>query len=321
MLQLLECAMALEKHRTYHRTAQYLRVSQPTVTRAIQELERLFSVTLFDRTRRGSVPTAFGVLLLESARRVALDIEDLKRDMALLKGLDIGELNLGIDPIVAQTWMPDAVAGLLVSHPHLRVRIVTQDGWDLARVLRDRRIDIGIGELDSVSDEPDIVINPLQHRPLRFYCRVGHPLARARRLTVQQIGEYVLVAPKLPKRAGEFLAGTSAMGKLAENAQYFEPQIECQTLDGCLRIVRACDAIGIAPLAKLKQVPEQDGIALVPFQAPWLRTNYGILSLRNRTLTPAATAFCERVEACERLYHERQPRFREALGSNEASIS
>ena len=54
MLHLLECALALEKYRTYHRTARHLRVSQPTVTRAIQELERLFSVTLFDRTNRGS---------------------------------------------------------------------------------------------------------------------------------------------------------------------------------------------------------------------------------------------------------------------------
>ncbi len=305
MLYLLECALALEKHRTYHRTAEHLHVSQPTVTRAIQELERLFSVTLFDRTNRGSVPTAFGALLLERARRVALDIDDLKRDIALLKGLDVGELHLGIGPIVAQTWMPDAVAGILVSHPHLRVRIITQDWWDLAPALRERRIDIGIGELDSVSEEPDIVVNPLPHRPLRFYCRVGHPLMRAKRLTVRQIGEYALVSPKLPKRAGEFLAGTRAIGKLAENGQYFEPQIECQTLDACLRIVRACDAIGIAPLAKLEQVPEENGIALVPFQPPWLRTNYGILSLRNRSLTPAATAFCERAEACERLYYER----------------
>jgi hypothetical protein len=64
MLYLLECALALEKHGTYHRTAQHLHVSQPTVTRAIQELERLFSVTLFDRTNRGSIPTAFGALLL-----------------------------------------------------------------------------------------------------------------------------------------------------------------------------------------------------------------------------------------------------------------
>ena len=35
----------------------------------------------------------------------------------------ISGLNLGIGPIVAQTWMPEAVAGRLAGHPHLMVRI------------------------------------------------------------------------------------------------------------------------------------------------------------------------------------------------------
>ena len=62
MLHLLECALALEKYRNYRRAAQHLRVSQPTITRAIQELERQFSVTLFDRTPAAPRPTAFGAL-------------------------------------------------------------------------------------------------------------------------------------------------------------------------------------------------------------------------------------------------------------------
>ena len=62
MLHLLEFALALEKYRNYRRTAEHLRVSQPTITRAIQELERQFSVTLFDRNPRGATPTAFGAL-------------------------------------------------------------------------------------------------------------------------------------------------------------------------------------------------------------------------------------------------------------------
>ena len=58
---------------------------------------------------------------------------------------------------------------LLASHPHLRVRLVTQDWWDLVPGLRDRRIDIGIGELDSVSDEPvvlDLVFQRIDHSEL-----------------------------------------------------------------------------------------------------------------------------------------------------------
>lgn len=304
MLHLLESALALEKHRNYRRAAEHLRVSQPTLTRAIQELERQFSAPLFERSRGGVIPTVFGNLLLQSARRIASDIDDLKRDIALIKGLDTGELDVGVGPIVAQTWIPDVLAGLLAAHPNFRVRIAGQDWWDLPAALRERHIEIGVGELDFGSEEPDIVIEPLPRRPIRFYCRAGHALTAAKTLTVKEIGEFSLVSAKMPKRALEFFGGFKALGKLSENGKYFEPPIECPNFDACRRIVGACDAIGVAPLSMLEQAREE-GIAILPFEAPWLCTNYGILRLRNRTLTPAANAFCERAKACERLYHER----------------
>ena len=303
MLHLMEYALALEKHRNYRRAAEHLRVSQPTLTRAIQELERQLAAPLFERSRNGVIPTVFGDLLLQSARRVALDIGDLKRDIALIKGLDAGELDVGIGPIVAQTWIPDVVAGLLVAHPNLKVRIAGQDWWDLPGALRERRIEIGVGELDFGSEEPDILIEPLPRRPIRFYCRVGHALTAAKTLTLKEIGEYALVSAKMPKRADHYFGGLKALGKLSHDGRYFEPPIECPNFDACRRIVGACDAIGVAPLSMLEQA-QDERIAILPFEAPWLCTNYGILHLRNRTLTPAAIAFCERAKACERQYHE-----------------
>jgi DNA-binding transcriptional LysR family regulator len=304
VLRLLKCALALNEHRNFARAAEHLAISQPTLTRSIQDLERLLGVKLFDRNRRGVEPTTFGSLVLNSARRVALDIEELNREIALLKGLNVGELTIGVGAIVAQTWMPGAVAGLLAKYPKLKLRIITNDWWDLGPALHERRIDLGIGELDIVSEDPDIGIEPLPHRKVRFFCRAGHPLERAKHLTIPQIGEYPLVAPKLPKRAHEHLAGCQSMGQMSDNGKYFEPQIECQNLDACLRIVNGSDAIGIAPVSSLGPLLAKDGVVPIPFEAPWLRTNYGILRLRDRTLAPAGIAFCEEVTAAERLYHE-----------------
>lgn len=251
MLRLLKCALALHEHRNYARAAERLAISQPTLTRSIQDFERLLGVKLFDRNRRGVEPTAFGTVVLNSARRVALDIAELNREIALLKGLNVGELTIGAGPIVTQTWMPGAVAGLLTKYPKLKLRIIAYDWWDLGAALHDRRIDLGIGELDVVSDDPDIDIEPLPHRQARFFCRVGHRLARAKHLTISQIGEYPLVAPKLPKRAHEHLASCQSMGQMAGSGKYFQPQIECQDIDACLRIVNGTDAIGIAPASGL----------------------------------------------------------------------
>jgi DNA-binding transcriptional LysR family regulator len=94
------------------------------------------------------------------------------------------------------------------------------------------------------------------------------------------------------------------MGQIAESGKYFEPQIECQNIDACLRIVNGSEAIGVAPVSSLGPLLGKNGVVPVPFDAPWLRTNYGILRLRDRTLSPAAIAFCEEVRAAERVHHE-----------------
>ena len=309
MLQLLRRALALHEHRNFARAAEHLAISQPTLTRSIQDLERQLGVKLFDRDRRGVEPTAFGSLVLNGARRVALDIEELMREIALLKGLNAGELTVGVGPIVAQTWMPGAVAGLLTKYPRLKIRIITDNWWDLVPALHERQIDLGIGETEVASDDPDIDVEPLPNRQGRFFCRVGHPLARAKRLTITQIGKYPLVAPKLPKRTHEHVASCRSMGRIAASGKYFEPQIECQNIDACLRIVSESDAIGIAPVATLWLPLVKNKVVPILFEAPWLRTNYGILRLRDRTLSPAAIAFCDEVTAAERLYHEAAPSF------------
>lgn len=304
MLRLLECALALERHRNFARAAEFIGVSQPTLTRNIQDLERLFCVKLFDRTRQGIMPTVYGTTLLQGARCIKAEVENLHHEIELLRGLKTGGLTLGIGPLVAQTWMPDLIAGLLTEHPGLQVCVLTHDWWDLVPAINERRIEVAIGELEP-DIGPEIEITPLPHRPLRFFCRRGHPLTTLKAPKLADIGNYALVSPRLPRRAGEFLSGTRAIGRLAENGKYFEPQIECQSFEAALRIVRSCDAIGIAPLSRLKPLLRQENIKVIAFEAGWLRTNYGILTLRNRTLPPPAQKFLDQVVEAERLFHER----------------
>ena len=86
MLRLLECALALDEHRNFGRAAKQLGISQPTLTRSIQVLERQLDAQLFDRSgERGVEPTSFGAIVLKSARRVTLDISELKREVLPLR--------------------------------------------------------------------------------------------------------------------------------------------------------------------------------------------------------------------------------------------
>ena len=304
MIDLLEYALSLERHRNFARAAKELGTSQPTLTRGIQELEREFGTTLFDRTRQGAFPTAAGKILLKRARAISSTFEELKREISSLQGLQRAELKLGVGPVVAQTWAPDAVASLLDMHPQVEIHVNTYDFWELAPDLLNQTIELAIGEvIPDINKHTEIHVLPLPPRPIRFFCRTGHPLTKIKNPTLSQIADYPMAGPKLPLRASEHFGGTRALGKLSAKGTHFEPQVSCQTFDVCLRIIKVTDNIGIAPLAQLSRIPAEAGFELISFDAPSLRTNYAIMRLRDRTLTPSAAAFLKHALASEEAYH------------------
>ncbi len=304
MIELLAYALSLERHRNFARAAKELGISQPTLTRGIQELERNFDTKLFDRTRQGAFPTAACKILLDRARTISNNFEELKKEISSLPGLQRAELKLGIGPLVAQTWAPDAIASLLDMYPQVEVHVKTYDFWELAPDLLNQTIELGIGEVTpDINKHSEIHVLPLPPRPIRFFCRIGHPLTQIENLTLSQIAEYPMAGPKLPLRASEHFGGTRALGKLSANGTHFEPQVSCQTFDVCLRIIKVSDNIGIAPLAQLSRIPAEAGFKLISFDAPSLRTNYAIMRLRDRTLSPGAAAFLEHALASEEAYH------------------
>ena len=308
MIQLLDYAVALQKHRNFARAAKQLGVSQPTLTRAIQELERHFGSKLFDRTSHGVFPTAIGKIVLDGARRISGCVDDLNLKVRSFQSLERAELKLGIGPVVAQTWMPDAVVSLLHNHPAIEVHISTHEWWELVPNLLSNKIEIAIGEIiPDICEHKEVTVLKLPARPIRFFCRKGHPLTKIEKPTMSEIGEYPMASTKLPLRASEHFGGTRALGKLSANGMYFEPRISCQTFDVCLRIISSSDNIGIAPLSQLFRLPADAGYAVVPLDVPSLTTNVGIMRLSDRTLTPSADAFINQALASEAAYHSLPP--------------
>lgn len=305
MIDLLEYALALTEHRNFARAAKQLGISQPTLTRGIQELEERIGTKLFDRTPRGVFPTAVGEIVIEGARRISRCMDDLKKEVRSFESLEKAELKVGVGPLVAQTWMPDAVIALLAQYPSIEVHVSTYEWWDLIPQLVSQHIELAVGELvEDLERQGEVALIPLPHRRLAFFCRAGHPLTRLENPTIEQIGQHPMASTKLPLRAAEDFGGTRTLGKLAQNGMNFEPQISCHTFDVCLRIIKDTDNIGIAPVAHLARIDTSAGFSVIPFDAPSLRTNYGIMHLRDRSLTPSAKLFVEHALATEKAYFD-----------------
>ncbi len=123
-LRLIRYAVALGEHGNYARAAEALKITQPSLSRSIASLEAELGVPLFDRGPKGAVPTAFGRVLIDCGDDVMQREAHLRREIALLAGLEQGSLSVGAGPFLAESSAARATAQSCRNHQGSR-RIAT----------------------------------------------------------------------------------------------------------------------------------------------------------------------------------------------------
>jgi DNA-binding transcriptional LysR family regulator len=287
-LRKIEYALAVAENRSFSRAAEALEISQPTITRSIQSLEREIGARIFDRSRAGISVTATGRLLLDRGAALAASALELQRDLQLLKGVELGKISIGAGPYPAAISVGHSVGELLARHPMLEVD-VTVGGWlSLRQQVLDRQLDLSVAELSGIGDDQRFEVQPCEKHHAVLIGRNSHPLLHAEALTLQDIRNFPLVSTILPGRM-RVLPARRESGLHGEDLVV--PTVRVDTMGLVMDIVAASDAIGIAmPVHVLPGVQRGD-LAVLALDLPFLKSNYGIIRLAGRTPSPAAEAF------------------------------
>ena len=97
-IRLLRNALILSKHQNFARAAKELHVSQPTLTRNIQQLEKEIGERLFDRASRAVLPTQAGKIMLKHARIIIASSGAMLEEIEQHHGLLQGSVSVGAGP-------------------------------------------------------------------------------------------------------------------------------------------------------------------------------------------------------------------------------
>jgi DNA-binding transcriptional LysR family regulator len=292
MISRLQALVAIDGHRNFQKAAQALNISQPSLTRALQVLERELGARLFERSKSHCEPTVFGEIMLRHARAVLAEIAEAKREIGILQNLEGGEFRIGAGPAVMQLWLGRALGEFSATHRQLRVLNVELPWHELPQAVMAGSVDVAIGEASDLEAYPDIVVGRMPRRRGVFICRQDHPLVSLGRVRVEDFAHYPLASPLLPRRIGMHLPDGSALGALASDMKQFVPSIACATWSAVWDIVESGDALTIAPAALAKTFAP-GRLRVLRFEAPWLCTEYALLWRRDRMPHPALRPFRE----------------------------
>ena len=302
ILRLIQCALVLGEQGNFARAAEVLRMSQPNLSRGIAELEQSLGVPLFDRTRRGVIPTAFGRLLLVRGAAVLRSESALRRELQLLAGLETGSLAVGAGPVAGETSVARAMAQVLRSHPRLAISCQMKDADQVVQDVLDEKSDLGVAQITGLADDPRLVV--MKFAPLRIYiaCHPIHPLTRVADLTFAQALEYPLATSIIrgpPAVAVQTRDGNRVEGD--ERSPQVIPQVEVNAASRL--IARHSDALAIGTFEMLRDDVKAGHLVLLPVDAPIMRSVHGIVRLRERSISPAAQVFIDVLHRVEEGIH------------------
>jgi LysR family nitrogen assimilation transcriptional regulator len=146
------------------RAAEILHIVQPAVSRQLRLLEEDMGVPLFDRGRHGMTLTEAGQILVEYARRAMHELDRARAEIQPASDTVKGIVTIGLLPSTSDLLASPLVSAVSVSHPGIRLRILTGYAGHLQDWLESGEIDTAL--LYDPKPSPTMQIKPLLHERL-----------------------------------------------------------------------------------------------------------------------------------------------------------
>lgn len=294
----IENMLAVWRRGSFRSASAENHLSQPAMSRSVRALEDSLGVPLFDRLGNEVQLTRYGEAFVRRAEKILVDLAELEREMALMRGLGSGRFTVAMAAYPFEISGRRALAELLQKHPGLRIRATMPSGGEAVRMVRNRLVDIGVAEISHLRDMPEFCVEDVGQHELVVYCRPGHPiLSCGIPITEHIIDRYQIAGVIIPPRLSHLCPGNVSID---ETTGDLFPPIMVDDLATARHIIASTDAIGAAAPLQLEPWLKEGSIAVVPWRAAYLRLNYGFIRLANRSLAPAAEAFMAIVRDIER---------------------
>ena len=263
----LEAFVAVADLANFRRAAEAVHLSQPALSRRIAKLEGALGVRLLERTTRSVSLTAVGREFSRKARALLGDLEQALLGMDEIAATRAGEITVACVPSAAYYYLPGYIKRYRERFPRIRVRVVDEAANAvLAAVIRGEA-DFGLDFIGA--QEPELDFEAILEEPFVAACRRDHPLAKRRKVTWAELGQYDYMT--VSRSSGNRLLVDNALAGAADR-----PRWSCET-----RHVAAVPRLAL-PSGR------HPVIANVPIVEPRVTRTLGLIRRRNRALAPAA---------------------------------
>jgi DNA-binding transcriptional LysR family regulator len=302
-LQDLHVLMAVAQAGSMGRAAKRLHTSQPSISRSIAELEHAFGVRLLDRTPQGVVPTEYGRALLDGGTAVFDDLRQAVKRIEFLATPAAGEVRVGSTRLLATSFISALVERLSRRYPQIAFHLVTGYVESLHRELTERKVDLLVVRRFGPMEDERLDFEFLFDDYFVVAAGANSPWARRRRLGLAELaGEHWVLPPP-----GSEVASVAMEAFRAKGLDYPSTAVITDSPHVRMNLLVTGRFVTIFPASALKYPARRAEFKVLPVELAATPVLNGIVTLRNRTLGPAAQLFIDGAREVAKLPSNQRP--------------
>jgi DNA-binding transcriptional LysR family regulator len=283
-LVLLESLLAVAEHKTVTGAARALAVTQPALTRRLQQLEQALGAPLLARSKRGAALTEAGRLVTEEGRQLVARYARLREAVRAREELQAGIVRVGAGATAVSFVLPTTIAEFGRQYPGVRFEVREEGSRAVEEDVLAERLELGIVTLPARTRE--LEVRALRRDRVVLISAPSHPLARRRRLDAADLQGQGLVG----------FESESAIRRLIDEALReagvaMKVQMELRSFAAILEMVRHTSMLAFVSQLGVEGRGRELGVRVLEVRGLAIHRRLAVIHKLGRPLSPAARAF------------------------------
>ncbi len=286
-LELLRSLVSVSEHGAITEAARVLGLSQSALSRRILQLEEALGTSLLERSRRGASLTEMGRLAVAEGRDLLERYDRLRGDIAAHLRHEAGSVRIGGGATAVSFLLPRAIASFQRRHPGIRFQLKEASSNEIENDVAQERLELGIVTLPTRNRE--LAVRPLYDDRIVLVGAREHPLTEQRRPPLSALRDQALVGFEADSAIRRLIDGALRQAGVSVNVV-----MELRSIAAILQMVALTRNLAFVSELGLRGAR---GVRVIPLRGLAIVRSLAVIQKRSRPLSPAASAFIERLDA------------------------
>jgi len=258
------------------KAGQVLFMAQPTISLAIQELEKHYGTKLFDRISRRLYLTDAGQNLLSYAQHITSSFDEME---ARVKHWDeSGSIRIGTSITIGNCLLPDLLRAFMKTKPDVTVKIQIDNSDKIKQAVLDNAIDLGL--IEGIVHHPLLVSESFRDDELVLLCKPSHRFSEQAMIELSELKDEPFLMREKGSGGREILESALLLHDIV-----LDPAWESTSTQAILQAVANGFGIAVLPLLLAKPYLDKGLLIRRPIQDISLNRQFTIINHKNKYLT------------------------------------